>query len=246
MDIELTEHPEWVREFLKDIAEYESKILDAPCFSKMANGDLPIDQFRQIMIDFYPLIENFPKYMALILPKVPIEDSARCNMARSWLIQNLSVERLHANWYRDWIWAFGVPKKATNTEHYPTPEVNAVNNFLWNVCTYGTLPEAVAGLNFAIEGPTGIWSKRVYKNIRKYTNVDGVELNGKSLVWLKAHVKYDDHHPEEALEIIKAFTTTPAEQARAIRAAKHGMAYYAMAAEASYNSVRIEKESIVA
>jgi pyrroloquinoline quinone (PQQ) biosynthesis protein C len=187
------------------------------------------------MINFYPLIENFPKYMALILAKVPMEDSPEANMARHWLIHNLNIERLHAKWYRDWIRGFGVPQELMQKEYFPTPEVDAVNNFLWKLCTYGTLPEAIAGLNFAIEGPTGIWSQRVYENIRNYEGVDGVQMTGKSLIWLKAHAKYDDHHPDEALEIVKCFATNQEEQARVIRAAKNGMAYYAMAAEAGYS-----------
>ncbi len=246
MKITLTEHPKWLAEFVDEIAEYEKNILEGNCFGKMIKGELQIDTFRQIMIDFYPLVENFPKYMALVLSKVPMEDSEKVKMARGWLIQNLNIERLHADWYREWIWGFGVPREITQKEVFPTPSVDAVNNYLWKVCTYGTLAEAIAGLNFAIEGPTGEWSKRVYENIRNYQGVEGVELTGKSLIWLKAHAKYDDHHPEEALEIIKAFATTEEEQEKVKRAIKNGMAYYAMAAEASYNSVSSEDKLKVA
>ncbi len=236
MKITLSEHPKWLEEFIDEIAVFEKKILEGNCFGQMIEGELDIITFRQVMIDFYPLVENFPKYMALVLSKVPMEDTEEAKMARSWLIQNLNIERLHADWYRDWIWGFGVPRERTQGEVFPKPEVDAVNNFLWKVCTYGTLAESIAGLNFAIEGPTGEWSKAVYKNIRKYEGVEGVILDRKSLMWLKAHAKYDDHHPEEALEIIKAFATTEDEQERVKRAIRNGMSYYAIAAEASYNS----------
>ena len=96
MKIELTDHPLWIKEFLLEIADYEDRILEGECFTEMAKGELPIDVFRQVMINFYPLIENFPKYMALILAKVPMEDSPEANMARHWLIHNLNIERLHA------------------------------------------------------------------------------------------------------------------------------------------------------
>ena len=234
MKIELTDHPEWVEDFLDEISSYEDEILEGECFGKMCRGELPITTFRQVMIDFYPLVENFPKYMALILSKIPMENNKKCNMARYWLIENLNIERKHADWYRDWIWGFGVPKEATDIEVHPSPAVDAVNNFLWKICTYGTIPEAIAGLNFAIEGPTGKWSRRVYENISNYENLDGVEVSPKSVIWLKAHAKYDDHHPEEALEIIKEFAHEPKEQARVKRAAIHGMTYYAMAAKSSY------------
>jgi pyrroloquinoline quinone (PQQ) biosynthesis protein C len=155
-------------------------------------------------------------------------------MAREWLMQNLNIERLHANWYRDWIWAFGVSKDITSQEVHLPPEMDAINNYLWKVCTYGTLPEAIAALNYAVEGPTGIWTKRVFKNIKRYEKHDGVKITRKSLAWLNAHARYDDHHPDEALEIIKAFATTEEEQQKSIRAVKNGMSYYAMSAKASY------------
>jgi pyrroloquinoline quinone (PQQ) biosynthesis protein C len=236
MQIKITEHPQWVNTFLEEAAPHEENIVDSDCFKKMAAGELSIDTFRGIMVCFNPLIENFPKYMALILPKVPAGDTPRNNMARAWLIQNLNIERLHAAWYRDWIWAFGVSREITNQEVHLPPEMDAVNNYLWKVCTYGTLPEAIAALNYAIEGPTGIWTKRVYKNINHYEKHDGVKITRKSLAWLNAHARYDDHHPDEALEIIKAFATTEEEQGKSIRAVKNGMSYYAMAAKASYET----------
>ncbi len=234
MKIELTEHPTWVNDFLNEILPYEKEILEGDCFGKMCKGELAIDTFRQVMLDFYPLVENFPKYMALILSRIPMENNKKCNMARYWLIENLNIERKHADWYRNWIWGFGVPKAATDKEVFPRPEVDAVNNFLWKICTYGTIPEAIAGLNFAIEGPTGKWSKSVYENISSYENEEGVDINPKSVIWLKAHARYDDHHPEEALEIIKEFAVDPVEQERVKRAVINGMTYYAMAARASF------------
>ncbi|NIQ00500.1 MAG: iron-containing redox enzyme family protein [Nitrospinaceae bacterium] len=234
MNVKITEHPAWVENFLQEVAPYEEQILEGNCFRKMVDGDLSIETFRGIMTNFIPLIENFPKYMALILAKVPSGDTDRNNMARTWLIQNINIERKHADWYRDWIWAFGVSKEYTRTEYYPEPAVDAVNNYLWRICTYGQVHEAVAAVNFAIEGPTGIWSKRVYQNIDRYEGREGVEMTKKALIWLKAHAHYDDHHPEEALELVKAFAASEEEQEQALRAAKTSMAYYAMAAEASY------------
>lgn len=234
MHIKMTEHPKWVDKFLEEAAAQEKSIVDGDCFKKFASGELPIDTFRGIMVCFNPLVENFAKYMALILPKVPPGDTPRNNMARAWLIQNLNIERLHAAWYRDWLWAFGVPREITNQEVHLPPEVDAINNYLWKICTYGTLPEAIAALNYSIEGPTGIWTKRLCKNIKRYEKRDGVKITRKSIAWLNAHARYDDHHPEEALEIIKAFATTEEEQGKCIRAVKTGMSYYAMSAKASY------------
>jgi pyrroloquinoline quinone (PQQ) biosynthesis protein C len=56
----------------------------------------------------------------------------------------------------------------------------------------------------------------------------------KSTIWLKAHARYDDHHPEEALEIIKAFAADEGEQTRVRRSAINWMSYYTMADKARY------------
>ena len=233
MKIQLTEHPEWIINFLQEIEEYEDNILEGNCFGKMAKGELPVEIFRQVMINFYPLVQNFPKYMDLLLPKTPMDDSPGATMTRHWLNENINFERLDATWYRTWITGFGVPRELTAKEIYPAPEVDALNNFLWKVCTYGTLPEAIAGLNFAVGGPTGKWAERVHRNIRKYHGAEGVDMSRRSLIWLRAHANCGQHS-NEALEIIKALATDKEEQERVVRAAKNGMAYYALAAETGY------------
>ena len=130
MKIQLTEHPAWAENFLKELKPYEKNIVNGDCFEGMASGTLNINTFRGIMVSFIPLVENFPKYMALILPKVPPGDTFRNNMARTWLIRNLNIERLHAAWYRDWIWAFGVSRSIMEAEVHLSPETNVINNYL--------------------------------------------------------------------------------------------------------------------
>ena len=170
--------------------------------------------------------------MNLCVAKAP--DTEQGRIAKSWLAHNIKIERRHAQWYRDWAIGFGVSEKIFEKPINPPPEIDAVNNFLWRVCTYGSLVEAVAGLNYAIEGPTGVWTRLVYPNIKRFENRDGVGLDSKSLLWLRAHAVYDEVHPEEALEIIKTLAKSDNDRKGAIRAAKSGMDYYAMAAEACY------------
>lgn len=71
-----------MKEFLNEIAPYESRILDGDCFGKMCRGELPLETFRHVMLDFYPLVESFPKYMALILSWIPMENNDKSNIAR--------------------------------------------------------------------------------------------------------------------------------------------------------------------
>ncbi len=234
MRIETTPHPEWVRNFLEEIEPYNDRIMNGPYFDEMAAGTLSMSRFRGGLLNFYPLIEDFPAYMGHAIQKVPRGRSRRNDMARDWLMQNINIERKHTLWYRQWAIDFGVPRKAFDKPIVPPPEIDAINNFLWRTVTHGTVAECIAAVNYGIEGPSGEWTKRVEPNIRKYEGRDGVTFRRSTLFWIKAHAAYDDMHTPEALELIKAFATTRREQEKATRAALRSMAYYAMAADACY------------
>jgi pyrroloquinoline quinone (PQQ) biosynthesis protein C len=87
----------------------------------------------------------------------------------------------------------------------------------------------MSATNFAVEGPTGQWTKRVMDGFEKYSGVAGLEINDRTTTWVSAHADYDDMHPHEALEIIKSYATSAEEQRRVRQAAKRAMEYYSMA-----------------
>lgn len=246
MEVRVTENPPWINDFIGEITEHEMTTIDNPAFHQVFKGRLNLDQLRQIMVDFYPLVETFPRYMELILPKIPVEDSYRCQMARSWLIRAIDQKRRQAKQYRDWMRGFGAERGLALSGHCPSPEVDAVNNFLWKVCTYGTLAEATAALNFTIERLTRIWSIRILEHLDRFKASAGVELNKKTLAWLSGNANCHDHYPEEALEVIKAFATSLEERNRVVHASQHALAYYTMAADASYYGIRSIHETAVA
>ncbi len=232
--IKRTPNPEWVTEFLEDIKAYKGRVVGSSFFRAIADGSLSKRQFQGALINFYPLIENFPKYMGLNLAKAPADGSSRSRKARDWLIKNMNVERLHAVWWRDFALGFGVSKRDLEVFISPPAEMDAINNYLWHVCAHGTLAEGVCASNFAIEGPTGEWTKQVEASLRRYAGVEGISVNKRTLQWVSAHASYDDRHPYEALEIVKAFAETPEEQEKVKLAAKRAMEYYALALESCY------------
>ena len=235
MKLELTRDPDWVLNLHERLLPFVRGIVDGKLFTEMAEGTLTMKRFRSGLLYFYPLIENFPKYMGLTLTKVPEGDAPRHNLAREWLLENMNLERRHADWYRQWAVSFGVSSRALNRPVVPPPEMDAINNYLWRVASYGSLAEAIAAVNFGIEGPTGIWAKEVKRNIRSYEGRPGVSCGNKEVLFLlKVHADYDDRHPKEALELVKLFALTKAEQKRVISAAQRSMEYYALAADACY------------
>jgi pyrroloquinoline quinone (PQQ) biosynthesis protein C len=232
--IKITPHPRWLKDSLDFLEPYEERVVGHRMFQDVAAGRLSANQFHGALVNFYPLIESFPKYMGLSLAKVPAGNVKRDEQARYWLITNMNQERIHTAWWRQWAAGFGVPGTAFENEIHPPPEMDAINNYLWRACTHGSLAEGVSASNYAVEGPTGKWTKKINKSLRKYYGSGNDESDRKAFEWVSAHASYDDRHPHEALEIIKAYATTGEEQAKVRHAAKRALEYYALALDACY------------
>lgn len=232
--IKTTEHPDWVIDFLEYLQPYKDRVVNNKFFEAINEGTLSKKQFQGALINFYPLIESFPKYMALNLAKVPPGGSKWSKRTRLWLITNMNIERLHTSWWRNFAVGFGVPEKTLDDEIYPPPEMDAINSYLWRICTHGSLAEGISAANYAIEGPTGEWTRKIRDSFKQYAGVEDVDISEKTLEWVAAHASYDDKHPYEALEIIKAYTTTPEMQKKVKLAAQRAMEYYALALETCY------------
>jgi len=173
-------------------------------FAETARGDLPpLGAWQRVLSDFFVIIESFPKYMALSLSKTTYGQRAGDSRVRRWLLQNIAVEGRHAEWYLDWLEAVGISADAV-VRHTPCDEVRALHDHLWRTCEHGSLAEGIAAANWAIEGVTGIWSRGVAEPFRGYES-EGVRIDAKSMMWLNAHARYDDAHPDEALEALKIY-----------------------------------------
>jgi pyrroloquinoline quinone (PQQ) biosynthesis protein C len=227
--LEITPHNTWSQQFWDELIPYKNRISDHPFFNDMASGQLTLESFRFALLQFYPLVAHFPSYMGLGLSKAINFSEAGVTEARDWLIQNIKVEERHLNWYRDWAGGFGITVEELDQVR-PTAAMNAVNHFLWNINTRGSLVESLAATNLAIEWATGDWSSKVYAGINAYTDHPEVNINKRSIAWLRAHAHYDDLHPYEAMELIKRICDDKPElQQQALNAVKDGLAYYELA-----------------
>lgn len=236
--IKTTPNPQWVEEFLDFIKPYQDRVVNHKFFREFIDGRLTLSQCQGALVNFYPLIESFPQYMALNLAKVPAGNSRWSKKTRYWLIGNINQERLHTSWWRQFAAGFGVPRNALDEEIHPPPEMDAINNYLWRVCTHGSLAEGISASNYAVEGPTGEWTKSIKDSFEKYRDLEGIDINEKTLEWVVEHASYDDRHPVEALEIMKAYGTTKEEQEKIRQAAKRALEYYALALDSCYETYR--------
>jgi pyrroloquinoline quinone (PQQ) biosynthesis protein C len=234
--LNLTPDPTWVGQLIESLASYEDRVVNAQIFQDIKLGSLSLEKIQRALVEFYPLVESFPSLMAIILSRVPLGDSEPNGSIREWLINNISVERLHTHWWKDWANDFGVPIATFDTEIVPPIEIDALNNYLWRTCTYRSIPEALAALNLSIEGATGKWSRGILEALPKYKD-KGVQFGHKTLRWVEQHAKRDDRHPREAMELIKVTASSPELRDRVRQAAKSSLECYALALSHSNRGV---------
>ncbi|MFZ5722592.1 MAG: TenA family transcriptional regulator [Pseudomonadota bacterium] len=232
--LELTEHPEWVTRYWDEMVPLKDRVARHPLFVEMGEGTLSLERFRCALLNFYPLVENFPKYMGLNLAKTRPGLLPGHEEAKNWLIENIKVELRHAYWYQDWAAGFGISRD-TLARVQPPPAMDAVNHFLWDIGRSGSLAEGIAATNLAIEWATGEWSKFVARGMQAYAERGVATVNRHTMAWLNAHASYDDAHPYEALELVKRIAVTAEERSRVFEATRRGLDYYALALEHCYH-----------
>ncbi len=233
--------PAWVLDFKHRIEPYWKAILECRLVQKASAGTLSLPQMRAWIIQLYPFIETFPKWIALNIAKT------RDPVSRGYMIDNVRVEKKHA---QQWVYmaqGFGLnPDELYTVE--PLPEVDALTHWLWSINTQGTLAEAVAATNYAIEGVTQGIAKLTIRGFPHYEGLDGVHLDKKTYWWMEAHARYDDLHPLQALEIMKLYTTTKELEEKVTFATRRSLEYLLLALETCYTHFQPhgEREASVA
>lgn len=235
--IKITTHPEWAQKFWDNLIPIKDKVAHHPYFKEIQAGKLPVKLGQRGLIDFYPLVENFPKFMALNLAKVKRGEPGHLE-AKYWLIQNIKVEQNHADWWHFWANGFHVSDDQLKNAK-PSPLMDAINYYLWFINTYGSISEGIAATNLAVEWATGEWTISIIDGVKSYAKQGLGNIDEKTMSWLNAHASYDDAHPYEAMEIIKLCARTASEQEKALNAAKRSLEYYLLALDDCYQSVEV-------
>ena len=223
----LTEPTELSERFLAVQRERFQAVARHPFFTRFAKEGMPA-QIRKALLGFYPLIDAFPGWMATVLGRIDPDQRPRAGEARDWYRRNIALEKRHRRWWID----CGVPVGLTKRDyagHRPTAAMEAQQHYLYRVVHEGTVAEAAAALNYAVEGATGQWTRRMRDAARTRYGTLKLDFDDRALRWVDAHASYDDTHPAEALEVVKIFATDEAAMARAADAAVRSLEYYEMA-----------------
>lgn len=197
-------------------------------FRRAAASSLTLAQCRKTLLGFYPLIVAFPRYMTQTRDRMRAADVARADEARAWLGKNVRTEARHARWWVDWGRAFGLaPEDFARAR--PTEAMDRPRRWLDEVAPSAPIAEAVAAVNYALEGSAGIWTRAVLPGLSAQGEKLGFRRDAKALRWLEAHARYDDVHPVEALEVVKVYARDEREIDRAATAATKSLEHLAAA-----------------
>ena len=211
----------WIETFKSFIQPDWHDLVAGEWATKVATGAWSTNAMRGWFLQLYPFIHAFPKFLAEALIKVEDEYS------RSFLIDNIRVEKAHAE---HWIWmgeGFGIPRQdmiaLAEGDRPLLRDVQSLTDWIWYINAKGSLAEAVAATSFAIEGATGDLTRTLLKGFEAYGSREGVNMNPRTTKWLRNHAKYDDDHPRIALEVVARYARTERDQMKVMTAARRSL-----------------------
>jgi len=211
----------WIETFKRFIQPDWHDLVAGEWATKVDTGTWSTNAMRGAFLQLYPFIHTFPKFLAEALIKVEDEYS------RSFLIDNIRVEKAHAE---HWIWmgeGFGIPRHEmialAEGDRPLLRDVQSLTDWIWYINAKGSLAEAVAATSFAIEGATGDLARGLLKGFEAYGSREGVNMNPRTTKWFRNHAKYDDDHPRIALEIVARNAKTERARMKVMTAARRSL-----------------------
>lgn len=226
---DLRSYPAWAQDMVERCAPARTRVAGHELFRRMRDNALDDTQIRGFLIGVWPVIEQFPQYMAMNLLKVQYGRTYGHDEARRYLIRNIRVEQNHADHWMNWAYAHGIGRDEL-LEADVSAATHALAHWCWHTCERDSLAAGMAATNYAIEGVTGDWSALVCSS-DAYERAFPADTRVAAMKWLKLHAKYDDTHPWEALEIICMLMGT--------NPAPRGIALLASRVQTSYDYMRL-------
>ena len=88
---DLRSYPLWAQEVMESCEPAKRAVLEHPIWAMMREGSLSDAAMQRFILSAWPVIEQFPQYMAMNLLKARYGRSRGENMARRWLVRNIRV-----------------------------------------------------------------------------------------------------------------------------------------------------------
>lgn len=212
---------EWIDTLKRYLEPDWAEIVKGEWATNLIRGTWSTDAIRGWCLQLYPFIHAFPKFLAEALIK------AEDDYSRSFLIDNIRVEKAHAE---HWLWmgeGFGIPRSEmmamAEGDRPVLRDVQSLSDWIWFINAKGSLAEAVAATSFAIEGATGDLTRTLINAFEAYGAREGVTMNPRTTKWFRNHAKYDDDHPRIALQIVARYAQTERARMKVMAAARRSL-----------------------
>jgi len=192
MAVQVTPHPAWVPDLDGALEPHREAILDTPVVVDASENRLIDGRIQNFLVAFYPIIRDFPQWLQLLLDRSPPDGQA-------FFRDNIRVERRHDAMWRAMGDGFNVPRERFQVPEPMIPETRTFHNYLTSMCKVTDFASAVGAVNYAVEGVAQKISEKALRGLGQ-----NVKIGPRGRWWLEEHAKYDDEHPIQALEIIKA------------------------------------------
>lgn len=157
---DIDSYPAWAKQLMDATNEKKLRAMKHDLFVMMRDGMLSEQHLRNFLLAGWPVIEQFPQYMAVNLCKIRYGRSRGESQVRQYLLHNIRVEQNHANHWVDWAVISGVKLQDLLGDNAPVESL-ALRHRCWYSCERYSLATSTAATNFAIEGATGEWSTLV-------------------------------------------------------------------------------------
>lgn len=221
MDVPSELTTDWIETLRRYLEPDWKEIVEGEWATNLIQGTWSTEAIRGWCLQLYPFIHAFPKFLAEALIK------AEDDYSRSFLIDNIRVEKAHAE---HWLWmgeGFGIPRSEmmamAEGERPVLRDVQSLSDWIWFINAKGSLAEAVAATSFAIEGATGDLTRGLINAFEAYGSREGVTMNPRTTKWFRNHAKYDDDHPRIALQIVARYAQTERARMKVMAAARRSL-----------------------
>jgi pyrroloquinoline quinone (PQQ) biosynthesis protein C len=197
--MDIAGYPAWIQRVIEECNASKQRVARHELYRRIKENQLSQPAMRNFLVGVWPVIWQFPQYMAMSLCRV--EQGLRGHEeARAYLIKNIRIENKHAQLWAHWSEAHRVSMDDLLYGERPAA-AEALSHWCWHTCERAPLAVTMAATNYAIEGVTGEWSCFICST-KTYEESFPLTVRQRALKWLKVHAEYDDTHPWEALEII--------------------------------------------
>lgn len=225
MSLPVVPHPRWVEQLDTSLEPLRRRILELDVVVHSAENRLDERGIRNFVVEFYPIIRDFPDWLETLLDRSP-EDGL------PFFRENLRVERKHAMMWQAMGEGFGVPLSRFTEAEQGNAAVQEFHAYLTRMCAEATFASAVAATNYAVEGVAQGISEKALEGLQHHP-----KLGERGRWWLEEHAKYDDEHPVMALELIKQCVARGEDEPDGIAAAaSRSLELMHRAMDASYHS----------